>query len=185
MKVQELIKEMSNSKNKMMNADQLQTILKKKLDVKDYLSIKVKKQLVSDIVNECILYIDGVFKFDDIDKYICFTMRTIEAYTNLELSLNIEDDYDMLCEARLLDLIVNTFKSEYDEVNILLQMKCEYMLTSNSIESQVGRFLDGIAEKLDMLTNAISGQIENFDISKIPFSSEDISKFLNSINTQE
>ena len=122
MTIKELIETMESNKNRMMNAEQLQAILQKKLEVKNYLSIKVKRQLVEDIVNECILYIDGVFKFADIDKYICFTMRVIEAYTNLELSNDLEEDYDMLCEANLLDLIINTFKKEYDEVNIHLKL---------------------------------------------------------------
>lgn len=185
MTIKELIETMESNKNRMMNAEQLQAILQKKLEVKNYLSIKVKKQLVEDIVNECILYIDGVFKFDDIDKYICFTMRVIEAYTNLELSNDLEEDYDMLCEANLLDLIINTFKKEYDEVNILLQMKCEYILTSNSPESQIGRFLDGILEKIDVLANALSNKVDNFDMSNLPISGEDITKLLDFLNKQK
>ena len=167
MTAKELITLMSDSKNKMLKIDQLQAVLKKKLDVKVYMSIKSKKDLVNAIVNECVLYEDGVFKFNDIDKYICFTMRTIEAYTNIELSEDLENDYDLLCESKLLDSIINTFKKEYDDVSILLQMKCDYVLSRNTTEVQLGRFLDGISEKLDVFIAALSNKINDFDINNL------------------
>ena len=70
MKVMELVEFMNNGKNKMLNSAQKQDVLKKILEVKKYISIKEKKQLVQDIVDECILYDDGIYKFDEIDKYI-------------------------------------------------------------------------------------------------------------------
>lgn len=185
MKINELVEFISNSKNKLLKQTQLEEVIAKHIETKKYLPIKQKKELIESIVNECVLYEDGVYKFDDIDKYICFTMRVIEAYTNLELSNDLEEDYDMLCEASLLDLIINTFKKEYDEVNILLQMKCEYILTSNSLESQVGRFLDSVLEKIDVLVNALSNKVDNFDMSNLPISSEDITKLLDFINKQK
>lgn len=181
----ELITFMSNGKNKMLNTDQLQALLKKKLEVKEYLGIKAKKELVDTIVDECILYEDGVFKFNDIDKYICFTMKTLAAYTNLNLSSDLEEDYDLLCEAKLLDSIISTFKKEYDDVNILLQMKCDYVLNSNSLESQVGRFLDGILDKVDVLVSSLSNKVDNFDLNSLPFDSEDLNKLMQFINMQK
>lgn len=185
MKINELVEFISNSKNKLLKQTQLEEVIAKHIETKKYLPIKQKKELIESIVNECVLYEDGVYKFDDIDKYICFIMRVIEAYTNLELSNDLEEDYDMLCEASLLDLIINTFKKEYDEVNILLQMKCEYILTSNSLESQIGRFLDGILEKIDVLANALSNKVDNFDMSNLPISGEDITKLLDFLNKQK
>ena len=185
MKINELVEFISNSKNKLLKQTQLEEVIAKHIETKKYLPIKQKKELIESIVNECVLYEDGVYKFDDIDKYICFIMRVIEAYTNLELSNDLEEDYDMLCAASLLDLIINTFKKEYDEVNILLQMKCEYILTSNSLESQIGRFLDGILEKIDVLANALSNKVDNFDMSNLPISDEDITKLLDFLNKQK
>jgi hypothetical protein len=185
MTTKEIITLMSDSKNKMLKIDQLQAVLKKKLDVKGYMSIKSKKDLVDAIVSECVLYEDGVFKFNDIDKYICFTMRTIEAYTNIELSEDFEIDYDLLCESKLLDSIINTFKKEYDDVNILLQMQCDYVLSGNTIEAQLGRFLDGISEKLDMFATALSDKVGNFDLKNLPINTEDLTKLMQFINTQK
>ena len=185
MKVQELVEFVSNSKNKLLKQAQLEEVIAKHIETKKYLSIKQKKELVESIVNECILYEDGVYKFDDIDKYICFTMRVIAAYTNLELSDDIEDDYDVLCEAGVLDVVINTFKKEYDEVNILLQMKCDYVLSSNSLEAQVGKLFDGVLEKLDIITQALANKVEGFDINNLPISGDDLSKLMQLLNMQQ
>lgn len=185
MTTKELITLMSDSKNKMLKTEQLEALLKKKLEVKEYVGIKAKKDLVDDIVNECILYEDGIFKFNDIDKYICFTMRVIEAYTNLELSIDLEEEYDLLCESKLLESIINTFKKEYDDVNILLQMKCDYVLNSNTLAAQAGRFFDGILNKLDVIVDALTNKVDGFDFNNLPINSEDINKLMQFINTQK
>lgn len=185
MKINELVEFVSNSKNKLLKQAQLEEVIAKHIETKKYLPIKQKKELVESIVNECILYEDGVYKFDDIDKYICFTMRVIAAYTNLELSDDIEDDYDVLCEAGVLDMVINTFKKEYDEVNILLQMKCDYVLSSNSLEAQVGKLFDGVLEKLDIITQALANKVEGFDINNLPISGDDLSKLMQLLNMQQ
>lgn len=185
MKVTELLEFVGNPKNKILKQEQLQSVLQKQLEVKDYLSIKDKKNLVNDIVNECILFEDGIYKFDDIEKYVCFIMKTIEAYTNLELSDDIEEDYDMLCEAKILELVINTFKKEYDDVNILLQMRCDYVLSGNNIEAQVAKFLDSFLEKIDTITNVTVKKIDGFDISKLPIDKKYLSKLINFLNIQK
>lgn len=179
MKINELLQFVGNSKNKLLKPDQLQLVLKKTLEVKDYISIKDKKQLVEDIVNECILYEDGIYKFDDIDKYICFIMKTIEAYTNLELSDDIEADYDALCGGGILELVINTFKKEYDDVNVLLSMKCDYILSSNSINAQVGRFITMLSDKTDDVINVVAEKITDLDLSHF-----DLDSILKLINTK-
>lgn len=184
MKINELVEFVSNSKNKLLKQAQLEEVIAKHIETKKYLPIKQKKELIESIVNECILYEDGTYKFDDIDKYICFTMRVIAAYTNLELSDDIEDDYDVLCEAGLLDMVVNTFKKEYDEVNILLQMKCDYVLSNNSLEAQVGKLFDGVLEKLDIITQALANKVDGFDINNLPIDSDDLNKLMQLLNIQ-
>ena len=174
MKVQKLVEFANNSKNKMLKADQLEQAVAKEIEVKKYLGIKEKKALVDDIVNECIIYSNGMFKFDEIEKYICFTMKTIAAYTNIELSDDIEEDYDALCRAGLLNVVVNTFSGEYENVKLLLQMRTDYILSDNSIEAQFGKFLEELTEKMKGAIDVVANKVENFDISKLPISMDDI-----------
>ena len=182
MKIKELVELANSNKNRLLKAEQLSEVVKKAIEAKGYMSIKQKKELINNIINDCILYEDGMYKFDDIEKYICFTMKTIEAYTNLELSDDIEEDYDALCGANILELVLNTFKKEYDDVSILLQMQCEYVLGQNTIESQIGKFLNELLEKTDDLVNVLSDKVRDFDISKLPISKEDLKKLMKFIN---
>lgn len=181
MKINQLVEFVGSSKNKMLKPEQLQQVVAKEIEVKDYIGIKEKKALIDDIVNSCILYEDGIFKFDDIDKYIAFTMKTIAVYTNLELSKDIEEDYDVLCKAKLLNMVIDSFIGEYENVNLLLQMRCDYILKGNNIESQVGKFLTELSNKLD----DFAGLISNFDISKLPVNMEDINKLMEFVNSQK
>lgn len=185
MTTKELVKLMSDAKYKMMKTEQIMAELKKKLEVKEYISIKTKKELVESIVDECVLYESGMFKFNDIDKYICFTLKVIEAYTNLEFIGDRENEYDILCESKLLDIIIDTFKKEYDDVSVLLQMQCDYVLSGNAIEAQVGRFFDGVLDKLDVLSDALANKSEGFNIDNLPIGKEDLEKLMQFINIQK
>lgn len=185
MKINELVEFVSNSKNKLLKQAQLEEAIAKHIETKKYLPIKQKKELIESIVNECILYEDGVYKFDDIDKYICFTMRVVAAYTSLELSDDIEDDYDVLCEAGLLNTVINSFVGEYENVKVLFQMKCDYILSGNSLEGQVGRFFDNILERLDALVGTLANKVENFDFNNLPIDNEDLSKLIQLVNMQK
>lgn len=165
MKINELV-EIKNTK-KMLKPEQLMEALKKELDVKEYMSIKDKRKLINDIVNGCILFEDNVFKFNEIDKYLNFTMKTIEAYTNLELSDDIENDYDMLCSNNLLGMVIDMFKKEYDDVGVLLKMQCDYLLNDNNIEVQVGKLFDSILSGVYNITDAIGDIVKDFDANKL------------------
>lgn len=185
MKIFELVEFVNNSKNKMLKGEQLQQVVAKTIEVKKYLSIKDKRALVNDIINDCILYENGVYKFDEIDKYVIFTMKTIAAYTNLELSIDIEEDYDALCEAGLLNMIIDTFGGEYENVNLLLQMKTEYILSNNTMEAQLGKFLSDVTDRLGAFADALSSKINDFDLSNLPINMEDVNKLMEFVNSQQ
>ena len=179
MKILEFIQVVNNNKAKLYNkADKnaLQNFIKQTLNIKSYISIKEKKQLVEDIVSETIIYENGLLKFNGIDQYIVYAMKCIEAYTDLELSDDIENDYDELSKVGLLEPITSTFAEEYKTVLTLLQMQCDYILMDNSISSKVGVFLTSISSIIDKLANSLSNSVDNFDISKLNIDKKDIEK---------
>lgn len=178
MKIQEFVEIVENQNKNKMSETQMVNFLKKTLDIKEYISIKSKKQLAEDIISECIYFQDGIFKFDNVKRYIVFTMKSIEAYTNLELSDDIEDDYDALAHSKLLHNVIEVIGGEFEEIRILLQMRCDYILEDNRVESQIARFLDNLMNKL----NLAHGMLEKFDPNKLPISSEDINKLMEFIN---
>ena len=179
MKILEFIQVVNNNKAKLYNkADKnaLQNFIKQTLNIKSYISIKEKKQLVEDIVSETIIYENGLLKFNGIDQYIVYAMKCIEAYTDLELSDDIENDYDELSKVGLLEPITSTFSEEYKTVLTLLQMQCDYILMDNSISSKVGVFLTSVSSIINKLANSLSNSVDNFDISKLNIDKKDIEK---------
>ena len=185
MKVQEFVEFATSNKNKILKSDQLLEVVKKEINTKEYLGIKEKKSLVDSIIDECILFEDGVYKFDEIDKYILFTMKTIEAYTDIELSNDIETDYDVLCSHKALNVIVDSFGGEYENVRTLLQMKCDYILTHNTIDAQVGKFLNGVLESVEEISISLSSKLKEFDIKNLPINIEDVRKLMKFIGAKQ
>lgn len=182
MKTNEFVQKVNENKTKLYNkADKnaLSNFIKQTLNVKSYLSIKEKKELIEDIVSETIIYENGLLKFNGVDQYIVYTMKCIEAYTDLELSDDIDDDYDELSKARLLEVITSTFEEEYQIVLTLLQMQCDYILMDNSITSKVGIFLTHLSSTIDKLSDSV----KDFDINKLNIDKEDIEKIAELLQT--
>ena len=167
MKINEFIEYMKKNTNRTMKEDQFMSIVKKALDVKKYIPIGEKKNLIDKIINQCIYYTDGVYKIDGIEKYVYFTMYVIESYTNLELSENIESDFDLLSESDLLPIVIGAIGKEYDDVNILLQLKCDDILVDNSVEAQCGKLCTYIIDSLDNLQDGLSKFTEGLQLDKL------------------
>lgn len=183
MKVNEFVEYMKKNANKATREEQVLTMAKKVLDAKDYIGIQEKRALIDNIINSCVLYDNGVYKFDGIDKYVYFTMYTIAAYTNIELSDNIYDDFDMLSMEKFLPIIICVIQKEYDDVNILLQMQCDSFLDSNSVESSVGRLADGVMDFLNDIGYSFKSNLNK--LSDIKFDENmDFSKLLNFLNKE-
>ena len=71
---------------------------------------------------------------------------------------------------------------EYENVKVLLQMRCDYILSNNTIEHQVGKFLTGLLDKIDDITGVLAGKIDNFSFDKLPINKEDLGKLLEFVN---
>lgn len=167
MKIAEFVEFMKKNTNKATREDQVISLVTKALEVKPYIGIKEKKELIDRIINKSIYYENGIFKFDGIEKYLYFTMYTIEAYTNVELSDDIEEDFDLLSSSKLLPVIVGIIQQEYDDVNVFLQMQCEYILEDNAIEAQIGKFLNEIIDKIGALGDKLQESVSNIDFSSL------------------
>lgn len=140
-------------------ADQNEKI-KKTLEVKTYLGIRAKKELVQEIVDETIIYENGLFKFNGIDQFVTLNMFAIKAYTNLEIE-NIEADYDLLCESGLMNKVLATFESEYKEVLSLLQMQCDYVLMDNSVTAQFNVLFEVAANAINKFSDSAGNMFNN------------------------
>ena len=66
---------------------------------------------------------------------------------------------------------------EFDDVNVFLQMQCEYILDGNSVEAQIGKFLTNILEKFDDLGKVLSEYLKNINIEELLQHKDEILKY--------
>jgi hypothetical protein len=176
MKIQEFIE-----KFKKMNSTQT---VKKLISTKSYLSFNDKQALVDKVVNACMEVNNGYIQFDEVKKYIVFTIEIIKAYTEIEFDDNFDiaiTEYDALCEVDALNSIVETFEGEYKTVLNMINMRQDYILKSNSIECQIVQFLSNLNNKLDTTMESISNQFGSF--KDLNITADDISKLTDLIGT--
>lgn len=172
MKIKEFVEIMEANKSKIYSktdANAMSNFIKKTLEVKEYLPLQEKKDLISKIIDTSIIYENSMYKFDEIDKYVHLVMFSIAAYTNVELSDDVENDYDELCKNGLLDTVVDTFRGEYQSVMMLLNMQCNYILEDNAFGAKLGAFVEGLSKNIDSLVGVLKTKVESmdFDISNL------------------
>lgn len=163
MKVQEFIEYMGKTVNSTMKNDHVINLAKKALEVKDYIPIKEKKDLIDNIIEKCIYFENGTFRIDSIDSYIYFTIFTIDAYTNIEID-DIEECFDILSESGLMPIVIAALGQEYQDVQTFLNMKCNEIMENNSVEMQVAKFLESALETVSDFSEGIMEVLKNVNI---------------------
>lgn len=191
MKVNEFIENFKSKKiqNTPIAPNAVSEYIKTTLEVKTYLPFREKRAIAEAVVEGNIEFVDGIKKYDNINSYLSFVIATLTAYTNLEFD-NSDPvvDYDLLAESGLLPLIIEEFRAEYNEVDVLLKMAIAAELEDNNVNVLVGKFLNGILDKLDGVGEVLKNSIGNIDLEKIlgaNFKQEDLAKlssFLNKYN---
>lgn len=157
--------------------------IKDVIETKKYLPFTEKQKLVDKVLSKSKTVNDGFTQFDEVKKYIIFTMEIIKAYTNLEFDKKFTvavTEYDALCEADLLNSIIETFEGEYNTVLNMMNMSQDYILQQNSIEYQITKFLNGLNNKLDGTLESISNQFSAY--KDIDITADDINKLTDFIN---
>ena len=165
MRINEFIEYMGKNVNRAMKQDDIVKLVKKQLEVKNYISIKEKKNLVDRIIEKCIYFENNTFRIDAIDSYIYFTMFTIDTYTNLEID-DVEDCFDALSESGLMPAVIAALGQEYQDVQTFLNMKRGEILENKSLEMQLGKFFEGALDKVEEFSEGIMSAIDGLNINK-------------------
>ena len=165
MRVHELVEYMSKNVNRTMKAEQILALVQKQLEVKKYIPINKKKELVDEIISKCIYFENNTFRIDSIDCYMYFTMLTIDAYTNIEID-DVENCFDILSETALISVVVEALGQEYNDVHTFLNMKCDEILGNNSLEVQIGKFLEDVLDKVENFSDTFIDSLNNLNINK-------------------
>ena len=163
MKVQEFIEYMGKTVNSTMKNEHIINLAKNALEVKNYIPIKEKKDLIDNIIEKCIYFENGTFRIDSIDSYIYFTMLTIDAYTNIEID-DIEECFDTLSESGLMPIVIASLGQEYQDVQTFLNMKRNEIMENNSVEMQVAKFFESALETVGDFSEGIMEVLKNVNI---------------------
>lgn len=165
--------------NTKVDADAVGKYIKETLEVREYVPFKEKRAIVELVVLNNIKVVDGVKKNDSISQYISFITAMLTAHTNLEFSEDPVADYDILSESGLLTPIIDTFKTDYSECDVLLKMALTNELEDNNVNIVFGKFLNSILYRLDVIGEYIKSSVDGVDINSIlgeSFNQEDLAK---------
>ena len=165
--------------NTKVDTDAVGKYIKETLEVREYVPFKEKRAIVELIVLNNIKVVDGVKKNDSISQYISFITAMLTAHTNLEFSEDPVADYDILSESGLLTTIIDTFKTDYSECDVLLKMAIANELEDNNVNIVFGKFLNSILYRLDVIGEYIKSSVDGVDINSIlgeSFNQEDLAK---------
>jgi hypothetical protein len=136
------------------------------------------------IIDQIITEEYGVKKVDSIAQFLAFMTSMIMSHTNLEI-VDAEQDYDLLSKYGLIEPIVAIFQNDYTQCEALLKAAITDELTDNNLSVVVGKFLNGILDKMDGLGEFVKGFTENLDLSKLlggNIKEEDVAKILGFID---
>lgn len=99
------------SKNNI-EAKDVYELVSKLIKPKKYLTFDDKLKIIDITINQV-----KNSKHFTAEIYRNFTINLVSAYTNLECQ---PKDFDLLCETRLLDVILSIFEDEYQRCNALM-----------------------------------------------------------------
>lgn len=140
------------------------------VNIKSYISSAEKIRLAKTVMDSSVEYDRGFIKFDSYKKHITFIFEVIEAHTDLRFSDDWADkmqEYDMLCENELIDVIVDPFIKDYYASLEILNMMCDDVLMENSIEASIAKLVQCVTENLDVFVGALTDKLGDVDVEKI------------------
>ena len=153
--------------------------LNKTLNIKTYIPFKEKRLLAETIVQQNTTEVEGVKRNDSINQYIAFVCSMLVAHTNLEFGEDPVEEYDMLASSGLLPAIISEFQESYNECEAVLKMALAMELEDNNINVLVGKFLNGILQRIDGVGEILKDKFDNFELKDIlgaDFKPEDLAK---------
>lgn len=179
--VKQFVEEFKSKKitNNRINENAVSDYLKENLEIKEYISFKDKRAIAELVVSANTVEIDGVKKHDSISAYVGFVVAMLTSHTNLEIGSDPVSDYDLLAENGLLMPIIDTFRADYTECDIILKMALAYEMEDNNVGAVVGRFLNKIYNTIDGVGDSIKDIIGKINVNDIlgDINKEDLAKF--------
>jgi len=152
------------------------------IEIKKYIPIVSKRTIARDALDRNMDDINGFIEIDNVSADVSFTMGVVCACTGLEYD-DIVSDYDSLCEAQLMDKIIEKIGADYFHALQVLEQEKDAVLTRNSIEAQVARVANSLVEAIDGLSRKLEDSIGDFNINQVIPEGTDLSQLFNMLKT--
>ena len=170
MKITDMLTEMKTKKiqNTQVNPDAVGSYLRKTLEIKTYIPFEDKKRIAEMIIAANITKENGIKKINSVGQFISFVTAMLVAHTNLEINTeNPIEDYNLICEAGLLEPIIACFEKDYTECEVILKMMVADELADNDLSVVVAKFLSGIEDIFDGLGDKLGDVIGKIDVNSL------------------
>lgn len=149
------------------------------IEIQQYLPIAKKREIVEDVAMRCLVDNSGVQLIHSYLLHIPRTVAILRYYTNLTLSKDNYEAYDLISKFDLCCLLDKIPQSEIDEIDRMINKFVEDLrfnqMHSNSVETVIKEMLDKLIGKMPSLDEAkkfiedASKEIEGFDPNKMDF----------------
>ena len=158
--------------------------LKEALEVKHYLPFAEKYDLCASVLETCndIDEKTGVVTIDSVNRQMTFVTTVLAAYTNFEFStdenaeISSTNEYDMLCESKLLNPIIELFTDEYNECEkMLITMQEDLIANSNTLHNIVNNVVKRVLNIIEPLGNTLNEKVSGFNLD---LSQDNIDKYV-------
>lgn len=186
MTVQEFINDFKKDKvaNTNINDHVVSDYIKKKLEVKEYIPVVDKQNIIKAVVDSAMENDNGFITINSITQYIGFVVSMLMSHTNLHIE-DAYDDYDLLSQTGLLNAVISTFQEDYEACNIFLNMYVNDTLQYNSTQYQLASFMDKIGDNLQDIIATLRCKVEEINLTDLlkdaNVSSETIDSILESL----
>lgn len=184
--VQNFVQEFKDKKiaNNRIDPDAVSKYIREKIEFTPYIPFRQKREIAEMIVAKNTVEVDGIKKYDSLNAYIGLIVSSIAAHSDLQFGSDPVSDYDALVESGLLNEIISEFKASYDELEVILKAVVAMEMEDNNTNVIVGRFLNGILDKLDIVTNVLGEKVKDFDMTKLlgDIKQEDLASLMGLVN---
>lgn len=167
--VQNFVQEFKDRKimNTKIAPDAISKYIQEKLEITTYIPFDTKRRIAEMVVEANTEEIDGVLKNDAIGQYISFVVAMLQSHTTLGFGDNPVDDYDLLAENELLLPIIELFRTDYNECDVVMKMALASKLEDNNVNALIGKFLNGVLNKLDGFEDMLKSTLGSIDLQEI------------------
>lgn len=163
--------------------------LKEMLAIRDYAQFDEKYDLCSSVIDECndIDEQTGIVSVDSVMRHVVFTITAISLYTNLEFSYDEKseitsiDEYNVLCENKLLKHIIDGFADEYAECEQMLEtMQNDLIANHNNVYHVIGNVAKQLLNVVEPLADVLTHKASELNLD---LSQDNIDKYLKLFET--